>query len=79
MTKGFVINDVEWAQELERAYEQYMLDCFDSMDADDSDEPFETLSGELFCGCETCQTRETLFFFTPRLLKAANEGKVELA
>jgi hypothetical protein len=79
MTKDFVINDVEWAKVLEFQYEVYMEACFESLDADADDEPFETLSGEPFCGCNTCTTRETLFFFTPRLLKAADEGKVELA
>ncbi|CAB5219763.1 hypothetical protein UFOVP221_131 [uncultured Caudovirales phage] len=79
MTKDFEIHDVDWAKDLETLYEEYMDACFESVDADPEDEPFETLSGEPFCGCPTCHTRETLFFFTPRLLKAADEGKVTLA
>jgi hypothetical protein len=74
----FVIHDTEWAKVLEFQYEVYMEACFESVDADDEVEPFETLSGEPFCGCSTCHTRETLFFYTPRLLKAAEQGKVEL-
>lgn len=78
--REFTIHDNEWAKQLERDYEEYMANCWTAVDGDwDDDVPeFETLSGEPFCGCDTCQTRETLFFFTPRLLKAASEGKVTL-
>lgn len=72
----FVINDVEWAQELEHGLEEYMMDCYSSLD--DDGENFETVSGEPFCGCGTCESREQLFFVTPKIIKAFQEGKVEL-
>jgi hypothetical protein len=76
MTKReFVINDVNWAQELEHGLEEYMMDCWTSLD-EGSD--FETVSGEPFCGCGTCESREQLFFVTPKIIKAFQEGKVEL-
>lgn len=78
MTKReFVINDVEWAQELEHGLEEYMMDCWNSLDSE-GDANFETVSGELFCGCGTCESREQLFFVTPKIIKAFQEGKVEL-
>jgi hypothetical protein len=73
----FVIHDAAWAKEVETLYEEYMGECYASVD-EEAMEGFETLSGEPFCGCSTCHTRETLFFYTPRLMKAAEQGKVEL-
>lgn len=81
MNNEFTIHDDAWAKQLERDYEEYMSSCWSSLDDEElseSDLDFETLSGQPFCGCNTCETRETLFFFTPRLLKAAEEGKVTL-
>jgi hypothetical protein len=76
MTKReFVINDVEWAQGLERELEDYMLDCWASLDEGSE---FDTITGEPFCGCGTCESREQLFFVTPKIIKAFQEGKVEL-
>lgn len=74
--KEFIINDVEWAREMEHALEDYMMDCFSSLD--DDDENFETVSGEPFCGCGTCESREQLFFVAPKIIKAFQEGKIEL-
>jgi hypothetical protein len=39
---------------------------------------FETLSGQPFCGCDTCYTREQLYFLVPRIIKAYKEGKITL-
>jgi hypothetical protein len=75
--REFVIEDSGWSQALESAYEEYLWDCESSIDGEESDD-FETLSGEPFCGCTTCYTREQLFFLVPRIIKAYNEGKITL-
>jgi hypothetical protein len=75
--REFVIEDSDWSQSLESAYEEYLWDCESSIDGEESDD-FETLSGEPFCGCTTCYTREQLFFLVPRIIKAYNEGKITL-
>lgn len=70
-----VIHDVSWAQKLEHEYEDYMDSCSESLDEDDE---FETLSGEPFCGCSTCFTREQLVFLIPRISEGLNEGKISI-
>lgn len=72
----FSITDVEWAQKLETEYEEYMWKCEETIDEEDSD--FTPLSGEVFCGCTTCYSREQLFFLVPKIIKAYKEGKIEL-
>jgi hypothetical protein len=74
----FYLNDDQWSQELENKYEEYMWDCEASVDGEESDD-FKTLSGEPFCGCTTCYTREQLFFLVPKIIKAYKEGKIVLA
>ena len=77
----FVINDTVWAQELEKGLEEYMLGLWEALDEEDNDEDSEgpvTLSGEPFCGCETCVTREMLWFSTPIILQGQKDGAVEL-
>jgi hypothetical protein len=74
----FFLNDDQWAKKLETLYEAYMWNCESSVDGEEPDD-FRTLSGELFCGCGTCYTREQLFFLVPRIIKAYKEGKITLA
>lgn len=76
----FTIHDPAWSKTIEQEYEEYMMQCWDSIDGDidEETEPFTTLSGEPFCGCATCDTRETLFFYTPRLIEAYKAGQVTL-
>lgn len=78
---AFIVHDDQWAKELEESYENYIWECEEHIDYDPSDEriaeePKPTLSGEPFCGCATCYTREQLFFLVPRIIKAYKEGKV---
>lgn len=73
----FEINDQDWAQELENSYEEYMWACESSIDGEEPDD-FATLSGEPFCGCSTCYSREQLFFLVPRIIKAYKDGKITL-
>jgi hypothetical protein len=77
---NFNINDTEWAQELEQGLEEYMQGLYEALDAENNDEgegPV-TLSGQPFCGCETCITREMLWYATPIILQGQKDGAVEL-
>jgi len=78
---NFKINDTEWAQELEQGLEEYMDGLYDALDAENSGEDSVgpvTLSGQPFCGCETCITREMLWYSTPIILQGQKDGAVEL-
>jgi len=78
VSNGFVIHDNEWVKQLQTDFEFYLDKCSEQVYEDTADD-FKTLSGEPFCGCNVCETRETLFFLIPRLLTGAEEGKVTLA
>jgi hypothetical protein len=77
MSDKFVLNDLKWSEELEREYTDYMWQCEASIDGEEED-GFVTLSGEPFCGCDTCWTREQLFFLTPRIISGYKSGKVSV-
>jgi hypothetical protein len=77
----FFIEDVEWAQKLEADYQEYMNKCTELVyeeGPEESNEEFVPLSKEIFCGCETCSSREQLFFLVPKIIKAYKEGKISL-
>ena len=73
----FYLEDDQWSKELETQYEEYMWSCDSIVDGEEPDD-FTTLSGEPFCGCSTCYTREQLFFLVPRIIKAYKAGKIKL-
>ena len=73
--KKVVIHDDAWAQKLESDYETYMFNCESVVDGEEPDD-FTTISGEPFCGCTTCYTREQLFFLIPRIIEASQNGQV---
>jgi hypothetical protein len=78
---SFTITDMGWADALQQGLEEYMMQCHDSIDADEEfagDSGFETESGWPFCGCNTCEYREILSFLVPRIITASAEGKVVL-
>lgn len=77
----FVINDTDWAKALEVGLDEY-IDSLQSYyvygeELDGKEEPVP-LSGEVYCGCETCYWREVLFFVAPKIMTAQNEKKIEL-
>jgi hypothetical protein len=72
-----VLNDSDWAKVLETAYEEYMWQCEASVDGEEDDN-FSTLSGQPFCGCSTCYTREQLFFLIPQIIEGLKEKKIEM-
>lgn len=70
----FTIEGTEaFADELQQGLTEYTLDCMNSID---SGKPFTTLSGEPYCGCPTCDVRETLAYVVPRVLYAQSIGLV---
>ena len=69
---NYLHNDPAWAEALETSLSEYIADCYDSVYDDDED--FETISGQPFCGCSTCDSRETIMFLIPRIIYAYKEG-----
>ena len=74
----FNIVDFHWSQELEDEYTTYMANCESTIDSDfyEENNDFQTLSGQPFCGCDVCYTREQLFFLVPRIIDAYKTGKI---
>jgi tRNA G10 N-methylase Trm11 len=72
----YVHDDEAWAKKLEEDFETYMSECMEFADADESelDENFETVSGEPYCGCSTCYSREVIMFLMPRIIDAYKAG-----
>lgn len=70
----FIITDSNWSEKLEQDFVDYMWGLQGHLeDEDNLPEGYElpeTLSGEPYCGCSTCETREQLFFLVPRILAA---------
>lgn len=75
---NFQIEDLDWARELEEAYDEYQWACESVIDGEEPDD-FTTITGEPFCGCNTCYSREQISFLAPRIIKAYLEGKITLA
>ena len=78
MSREFVVNDEDWAHELEKAVEGYTDMLFEAVWDGTDDVVDETLSGQPFCGCSSCFWRETLFFLVPKLIRGYEDGKIEL-
>jgi hypothetical protein len=77
----FYIEDVEWAQGLERGLTDYMdtlWQAFWNEQEDGEDVDIVTESGIYFCGNDCCVNRETLFYVTPRIIQGYIDGKVKL-
>ena len=74
-----VINDEKWAEDLQERLDLYMDQLAESVNDEDPENSFETLSGEYFCGCSNCYSRESLTFIANEILLGAQSGKIELA
>lgn len=79
MSESYQIHDEDWVRKLQDDFAEYMELCWQdaTKELEDGVE-FTTISGQPFCGCEVCETRETLAFFIPRILTASQEGKITL-
>ncbi len=72
-----IVNDAEWAQELQQGVVEYTDGLIEAI-YNEEEGIAETLSGELFCGCDTCFWREALFFLVPRIIDGYKTGKLTL-
>ena len=71
--------DQEWAHEMEVGLDDYMGQLYMHLNGEDEEsDNFETLSGEGYCGCSTCEIRETLSFVVPKAIQGYLDGKVVL-
>lgn len=71
--------DQEWARELEQGVVEYTDNLIENaLFSDEETEAMPTLSGEVFCGCDTCFWREALFFLVPRIIDGYKNGKVTI-
>ena len=71
-----IVNDQDWAQALEIGVEAYTDMLLEAVFEGTEDEIGETLSGDPFCGCNTCFWRETLYYLVPRIIEGYEQGKV---
>jgi len=72
-----VVHDVDWAKQLESDYEEYQASLYEHVDwVEGEPEPQDTISGEPFCGCETCWTREQFSFLVPKIIEGYLLGKI---
>lgn len=67
--------DDDWGSMVESAID-LMLE--EQMEGLESDDPPESPSGIMFCGCETCVTREMSYLITVLAIQGYKNGKVRL-
>lgn len=71
----FSLPDELWSKDLEQGVMRYTDSLYESVYEDIS---VDTLTGELFCGCDTCFWRETLSYLVPRIIEGYKNGKIIL-
>lgn len=71
-----VVNDEKWATELQNGVVEYTDNLIESVF--NEDDSVETISGEIYCGCDTCFWREALFFLVPRIIEGYKTGKLSV-
>lgn len=71
-----IVNDPEWATNLQNGVVEYTDSLIESVFEGTDD--VHTLSGEVFCGCDTCFWREALFFLVPAIIEGYKTGKLSV-
>lgn len=74
--KDWYEHDQAWARELESGLAEYIDDLMFTIEDEEGGMP--TVTGEPFCGCDTCYWREILSFVVPKILRGQIDGKVKL-
>lgn len=74
--KDWFEHDQAWARELESGLMEYIDDLMFTIE--DEEGGMATVTGEPFCGCDTCYWREILAYVTPKILRGQQEGKTKL-
>jgi hypothetical protein len=64
-------------ENIEEKFDEYQ-DVLFSILEEEGEEIKETLSGEPFCGCNTCHMREAIVFLAPHIIRGYREGKISL-
>ena len=78
-TNGLNLHDSAWMRTIENEWEKYQETLWSlAEDVYEGDEAPDTLSGEPYCGCSTCETREAIVFFAPYIIRGFKEGKIDL-
>lgn len=75
--------DEAWGADVEKRVTEMLEEQFEALDREDEDAGGEaeipaTPSGLLFCGCDVCVTRETIYLVTLLALSGHQEGLVEV-
>jgi len=70
----YVHNDMDWVTKLVQDLDEYVGNCMESVD---SEEDYETFSGQFYCGCLECYHRETISFLIPKIIDAYKAGILE--
>ena len=71
----FEILDEKWASEVQAGLSDYIDNLIYGVD---DEEPLDTESGHLFCGCDVCYWREVLTYTTSRILEGQRQGRIAL-
>jgi hypothetical protein len=71
----YEITDELWAKNMEQGVMQYTDALYNAV-YDDEDQSPDTLSGILFCGCDTCFWREALTYLVPVIIDGYKSGKL---
>ena len=69
----------EWSTNLQAELDEYMGRLISwYIDNEEEGEEPETISGQPFCGCDTCYWREYLAFTAPKIIEGYLAKKIEL-
>ena len=79
----YVHNDAEYVAGMERGLDEYLGSLWQALDeeAEDNEDPTSpdiSLTGDYFCGCDTCINRETFSYLLPLIIDGYQAGKFEL-
>lgn len=73
----YVHTDTKYVENMEKGLDEYLSLLWRTVDEEDYSEDF-TLTGNVFCGCETCVIRETVAYLLPFIIEGYDLGKFEL-
>ena len=65
---------VSFAKELEAAMSELQDTLAEIIHGDD--DGVESPSGLVYCGCQTCDVRELLFVFAPKIAEGLEQGRI---
>jgi len=72
------IYSVEWGDQLQADYDEYMGRLYEGVDAEEFDDSLVDASGEYFCGCSDCERRASWTFLMIRIMESYRDGAISL-